>query len=167
MKEFHKHPVFFALQPDLNVVVADWVALLTDRYIYEAPEDLYEDLRVMILQRENKTGLEESDRGRLREWLDVTPVKDVVAAVVERGGWGKNARPPRKATPEQLQIIDEAQKEVGLDFTRFFNEFTSWEADCVIKGIITISETQRQTGDRHFKPKELRQAVRDYIRNRA
>ncbi|HYT46179.1 MAG TPA: hypothetical protein VEP90_27870, partial [Methylomirabilota bacterium] len=83
----------------------------------------------------------------------------------DRGGWSKSGRTPPKATSEQVRIIEEAQREVGLDFTRLFGELTTWEADAVIKGCIAVSEVQRQTGDRHFSLRDLRTAVRTYICN--
>jgi hypothetical protein len=162
--EFSKHSVFFDLQPDLNLVVAGWVADLTERYIYECPEEVYEDLRQIIL-RPQDLDLAAPQVARLRTWLDNTAIKDAVKAINERGGWGKVARTPPKATPQQLTIIEEAQKEVGLDFSRFFADFTTWEADVVIKGCVAVSEVQRQTGDRHFPLRELRAALRNHIQS--
>jgi hypothetical protein len=164
--EFSKHSVFFDLQPDLNLVVAGWVADLTERYIYESPEEVYEDLRQIIL-RPQDLELTEPQLSRLRKWLDNTPIKDAVKAVAERGGWGRLPRTPPKATAQQLTIIEEAQKEVGLDFTRFFAEFTTWEADVVIKGCVAVSEVQRQTGDRHFPLRELRASLRNHIQSQS
>lgn len=162
MAEFSNHAVLLPLQPRLNVVVADWVAELTRRYIYDTPEDLYEDLRAVVL-RPASLGVDPADVKRIRQWMDDTPVKAVVDALRDRGGWGKNNRTPPKATPEQIRIIEEAQKEVGLDFTRFFAEFTTWEADAVIKGCVAVSEVQRQTGDRHFALRDLRSAIRNHV----
>lgn len=187
MVEFQNHKILFTLQPDLNIYVAGWVDRLVEQWIYDDAYDLYEDLRKTIIgflagdyrcrvsvyhddmpgafPSSDRVILTEEQVQRLRVWLDNTPIKDIVAALNDRGGWGKGSRTPPKATPEQIRIIEEAQKEVGLDFTRFFSEFTTWEADAVIKGCVTVSEVQRQTGDRHFALKYLRNAIRNYILN--
>lgn len=162
MPEFYKHQILFSLQPDLNVVVADWVSDLIEKYIYEDAYALFEDLRQAILST-NTMGLDAVQIGRIRNWLNNTPVKSVVAALVDRGGWGRSSKTPPKATVDQIRIIEEAQREVGLDFSRFFSDFTTWEADAVIKGCVAVSEVQRQTGDRHFALKDLRAAVRNHV----
>jgi hypothetical protein len=162
MAEFSKHQVLFSLQPDLNIVVAHWIADLVDRYIYEDAYQLYEDLRQIVLMPDN-LGMSDPQLKRVKDWLDNTPVKAIVTALNERGGWGKSSRTPPKATPDQIRIIEEAQREVGLDFTRFFEELTTWEADAVIKGCVAVSEVQRQTGDRHFQLRDLRSAIRLYL----
>jgi hypothetical protein len=69
----------------------------------------------------------------------------------------------RAATPEQLRITEEAQGEVGLDFRPFFPELTSWQAAALIKGFLVVSEVQWPTGDRHFSPRDLRRAIREYV----
>ena len=162
MPEFSKHQLLFSLQPDLNVLVATWITDLTDRYIYDDAYTLYDDLKQSILRL--KAGeLPEAEIKRLRDWLDVTPVKSMIVALNERGGWGRAQRMPPKATADQLRIIEEAQREVGLDFTRLFDELTTWEADCIIKGAVTVSEVQRQTGDRHFALRDLRAAIRNHL----
>jgi hypothetical protein len=69
----------------------------------------------------------------------------------------------RAPTAEQLRIIEEAQGEVGLDSRPFLPQLTSWQADVLIKGILVVSEVQRPTGDRHFIPRDLRLAIREYV----
>ncbi len=162
MSEFSKHPILFSLQPDLNITVAHWLSDLIERYIYDDPFTLYDDLRQVIMRLTSKE-LPEGQIRRLQDWLDITPIKSVVAALNERGGWGRAYRTPPKATPDQIRIIEEAQREVGLDFTRFFDELTTWEADVVIKGCVAVSEVQRQTGDRHFALRDLRAAIRSHL----
>lgn len=162
MAEFSNHQVLFVLQPELNVIVANWVSDLTDRYVYPDAYELFEDLRQIILY-DKSNGLNDTQLLKVKSWLDNTPVKNVVAALTERGGWGKSSRTPPRATPEQIRIIEEAQREVGLDFSRFFENLTTWEADAVIKGCVTVSEVQRQTGDRHFALRDLRAAIRRFL----
>jgi hypothetical protein len=107
--------------------------------------------------------LSEEVREELRAWLTETAEDDLLGMV--RSGQ-QEAGVPRehpKATAEQIAIILDAQEEVSLDFTRFADQLTSWEADSLIKGLVAISEIQRQTGDRHFPLKALRMAIREYI----
>lgn len=164
MTEFSKHPVLLSLEPQLNLTVAYWVNDLTERYIYDDVYTLYDDLRRVIM-RLTPDDMPVDQITRLTNWLDVTPIADIIAALRERGGWGRSNKPRPKATPAQLQIIEEAQYKVGLDFTRFFDELTTWEADIIIKGCIVVSEVFRQTGDRHFPLRDLRLSISSYILN--
>jgi hypothetical protein len=107
--------------------------------------------------------LAEDDRHDIRNWLTESFEEDLLDLVKEglRRAGGPRKEHPR-ATNEQLAIIEEAQSEVGLDFSAMFPHLTSWMADAVIKGIVVISEVQRQTGDRHFPLRDVRAAIREY-----
>jgi hypothetical protein len=73
-------------------------------------------------------------------------------------------RPPR-ATPAQLKILQEAQEERGLnvDFSAFFPFLTRNQADVIIRGLVVLSETIRQSNQRFLHPRDLRLAVRYYL----
>ena len=163
--EFSKHRVLFELQPELNIRVATWVATLLETYYYSDLYDLYEDLRQLILDPSTKASLGEDKFNKIRYWLDHTPVRDVVGALYERGGWSKNNKVPPKVTPEQLEIIEETQREVGVDFSPVFDQLSSWQGDVICKGLVVVSEVQKQTGNRHFKIRDLRRSIRQYIQD--
>lgn len=161
--DFTDHKIFFALQPDLNVPVVVALKALHAEWIYDGPEDMYDDVREKVHEGFLLTGLSNEDTRRLCQWVDRAPSREFIAALTA-AFWGKpSAASPRPATEGQLRIITEAQTDAEVDFTPFFSQLTSWQADTIIKGLIAISEIQRCTGSRQFNPRHLRTAIRNYI----
>lgn len=172
MKPLCNHSAFLSLPRGLRPVVAGWIEDLV--YNYANIPDLGECVIAVFDALQNMVygdpgvalpvWVEEAIQAWAQE-VDEVDLMDAIrtASRVERDSTRQNSKGFKKATPEQLKIILEAQKEVGLDFTSFFDTLTSWQADAIIKGIIVISEVQRITGDRHFQLRDIRAAVRDFI----
>lgn len=98
-----------------------------------------------------------------REWFGF--VAEVFADMKKETA-SKNA-PARPATASQLQIIQELQEgETDISFEVCFPHLNSWMAHVIIQGLVAMSEVQRNTGRREFRPGELRKAIRDYIQRR-
>jgi len=163
MNEFSDNPIFFALQPDLNVPTARALRALHAEWIYDNPEDMYDDVREQTYEGSLIAGLSAEDNRRLCQWMHQAPVRDFVAALTQTFWARRPANTPRLATEGQLRIITEAQGDAEVDFTPFFGQLTSWQADLLIKGILVVSEVKRCTGDRHFQPRDLRRAIREYL----
>jgi hypothetical protein len=163
LSDFSECKIFFALQPDLNVPVALALKALNAEWAYEDAEDMYDDVREKVHEGSLLTGLPAEEHRRLCQWMDRAPVREFIAAISQTFWARRAAQAPRPATEGQLRIITEAQPDVGVDFTPFFSQLTSWQADAIIKGLIAISEIQRCTHSRQFSPRDLRAAIRSYI----
>lgn len=180
MREFSDHPVFATLHPsDLRSLVAGWVEDLVRGYAHlleypeQPPDRILDALYVFVREgRSDLTILPDDQWEIILNWLQGHEREPLLAAIAQKciafnSARQRTERVFKKATPDQLRIIMDAQKEVGLNFSRFFPELTSWEADAVIKGIVAISEVQRITNDRHFALRDLRAAIRNHLQDAA
>ena len=71
-----------------------------------------------------------------------------------------------RATDRQLGAIVELQDEVQTDFYEYLHELDSIQADILLKGMVTISEIKRQTGDRKFPLRDVRASIRNFVREK-
>lgn len=158
-------PVFTSLSMELS----EWtVALIRQELSYDPdPDAVYDRISLLIGEQHRPVShLTLQEQGRLAHWFTRVPVRQMVDAIALVQS-GEPPRPPFKpATPTQLALIREAQRELLLDLEPLFPQLSAWGADCLIKGMVVVSEVTRQTGDRHFHPRELRQAVRVFLTGR-
>ena len=164
MKEIENHITLRSLPRDLRTLVAGWIDDFSVD-IGTTSEGVYEDLRLLIFEgSETIDALPQSHWEMLKTWILVTPREGILGMINRRlTPRDTLTKVLRKATTEQIRIIQETQREVSLDFSRFLGDLTSWEADAIIKGVVLISEIQRHTGDRHFPLREVRKAIRNHI----
>lgn len=158
------HPSLRSLPRDLRPQIVEWLEQLVALYPKPEVENVLQDMDDLLFGQ--GVAIDPRILGKLQDWysaLTEGELNALVQAAFQKKS-GKQEHP--KATPEQVSIILDAQREVGLDFTRFLDQFTSWEADAIIKAVVLLSEIQRQTGDRHFPLREVRLAVRQYIQTR-
>lgn len=95
-------------------------------------------------------------------WLDCVGDKEVEKLILYRMALNKSRKYP-SATENQLDIIRETQAQVGVDFSDYFPELTTRQADVICKGLILTSEVIRQTGRPKFRLGDIRRAIRHFV----
>lgn len=178
------NPILQNLSPELKSLVLEWIEVAIEEdltwnrdqfmsiiprvieclreWIHPVDEDYEEYVsldELVALQNWDGT-IDENDWARL--------VGGVLHNLVSEG----RVKPPpipqcRSATEDQIRIIKELQEEepdIRFDFC--FPRLTSWMAHVIIQGLVAMSEVQRNTGRREFRPGELRKAIREYIQRK-
>lgn len=173
MKAFFEHLAFASLSTKLRTFVLTWLDEIVRSTDDATLDSVIEDFSTLLYEGLDQiASVSRADANKIIQWYETVEPALLDSAVLAMLSLRRSPardeprRTFRAATPEQLRIIEEAQGEVGLDFRPFFPQLTSWQADCIIKGCVVVSEVQRQTGDRHFALRELRLAIRDYLVNR-
>lgn len=173
------HPLFLDLPAEFRPAVVGWISALLDsvvaEYRWDPTSRWTRDQEDTVLQRltrhiyQQSFQLQKPYEETVLDWYDDLTDDELRGAIRELISEKQPLSPPHRgypsATPQQLQIIQETQEELDLDFTRFFASLTSREADVVIKGLIVVHEKIKQTGDRHLAIRDLRAAVRRYVQS--
>lgn len=162
-----------ALQPlpkHLAEAVVDWTRTLIEEHTSDknkpvpTPEQIIEELRELVANGTDLVpGVPDEDWETLCDWEEDLDNSQMVA-VVEKLLTRKQGFNPTKVLPSQIQVIEETQEEIGVDFTNLLPLLDRQQADVICKGLIVRSEVIRNTRGHFLRLGDLRRAIRAFLR---